>query len=234
MNSRPSTNSVTVAAFALLALLATSASAVKLKEATIYVEGNATDGDAGIQVFFDAEGWKKMKIYDPDGNKVFDVKGLGSIADQGLTELFIESVEPPLDDFPLDDLMARFPAGVYKFKGKRKDNKRLRGSAELTYDIPAGPVQIYPAEGDAADPYNLVLEWEPVADPPGSEIVGYNVIVVREDGVDQELDLVVGPDVTSLDVPKQFLVAGTEYKWEISAIEASGNKTISETEFETE
>jgi hypothetical protein len=175
-----------------------------------------------------------MKIYDPDGRKVFDVKGLGGIADQGLTELFIESVEPPLDDFPLDDVMARFPAGNYKFRGKRKDNKTLRGKALLTYDIPDGPLQVFPVDGDTVDPSNLVLEWESVPDPPGSEIVGYNIIVVREDGVPQEFDIVVGPDVTSLDVPSQFLAPGTEYKWEISSLETSGNKTITETEFETE
>jgi hypothetical protein len=219
---------------AVLVIIAVPASAAKLKEATIYIEGNATDGDAGIQVFFDAEGWKTMKIFDPDGRKIFDVRGKGGIAEQGLTELFIESVEPPLDDFPLDDLMARFPEGKYTFSGKRKDNASLRGKASLTYAIPEGPLQVFPAEGDEVDPEDLVLEWELVADPPGSEITGYNIIVVREDGVDQELNVVVGPDVTSLDVPGQFLAPGTEYKWEISAVETSGNKTISETEFETE
>ncbi len=89
-------------------------------------------------------------------------------------------------------------------------------------------------DGDAVAAEGLALEWERVPDPPGSEIVGYNVIVVREDGGSQELDILVGPDETSLNVPDQLLHAGVPYKWEISAVEASGNKTISETEFETE
>ncbi len=35
-------------------------------------------------------------------------------------------------------------------------------------------------------------------------------------------------------VPPEFMDPGTEYKYEVLAIEASGNQTITEREFETD
>jgi hypothetical protein len=35
-------------------------------------------------------------------------------------------------------------------------------------------------------------------------------------------------------VPPEFMASGTAYKFEVLAIEASGNQTISEREFETD
>ena len=44
--------------------------------------------------------------------------------------------------------------------------------------------------------------------------------------------MLVGPTVDSLTVPPEFLEEGAdECKWEVLAIERSGNQTISETEF---
>ena len=68
-----------------------------------------------------------------------------------------------------------------------------------------------------------------MADPPGSEIVGYQVIVERE----KLTPLVVfsadvSPATISVTVPSEFMEPGTEYKFEVLAIEASGNKTISD------
>jgi hypothetical protein len=50
-----------------------AAEQVKLKEATLIVEVNATDGDAGLQVFLDAEAWKSMRIVDPKRRPILDV-----------------------------------------------------------------------------------------------------------------------------------------------------------------
>ena len=40
--------------------------------------------------------------------------------------------------------------------------------------------------------------------------------------------------VTSVTVPDGILEQGTEYEWEVLAIEESGNQTLSSSEFETE
>ena len=104
----------------------------------------------------------------------------------------------------------------------------------MTHALPDGPVLVSPGEDDEVDPDNTVIEWEPVANPPGSMIVGYQVSVERETGSLRVFSAEVGRGTTSATVPPEFMQPGTEYKSEVLAIEASGNQTISEQEFETE
>ena len=227
---------LTIAAtIALVAGTATPAAwAARLDEAEIYMEINATDGDAGIQVFLDGEGWKRMKIFDPDGRKVLDFKARGNVGLQGVTELFFESAEPSFDEQPFEDFLALFPPGLYRFRGTTTEGDKLNGKARLTHQIPDAPVQISPADGAAVDPDDAVFTWDPVADPPGSEIVAYQVVVECEEPDFKVLDVFVDPDVSSLTVPPEFIEGGEECKWEVLAIEDSGNQTISETEFEVD
>ncbi|MGH9464056.1 MAG: fibronectin type III domain-containing protein [Thermoanaerobaculia bacterium] len=213
--------------------LAPEAWAVRLDESRIIIELNSTDQDVGIQIFLDGEHWKRLKVFDPDGNKIFDVKGKGSVGALGVTELFMESEEPSLEDLPLDDFLALFPEGKYRFVGRTVDGRELKGTARFTHAIPEGPFLVQPAEGAVVDPDNTVVEWQAVADPPGSEIVGYQVIVEREDEV-RVIDIKLSADITSVTIPPEFMEPGTEYKFEVLAIEDGGNQTISERAFETE
>ncbi len=224
------------AAVALVAgMAAPQAWAVQLDEAAIFIEINDTDGDAGIQIFLDAEGWEQMQVLDPDGNIVLDVQAGGSVGIQGITELFLESAEPSFEEQPLAEFLALFPEGEYRFRGRTTDGVPLRGRAELTHALPGAPVLVLPIAGDdEVDPEDTVVEWLPVADPPGSSIVGYQVIVEREEPSLRIFSADVGPDTTEVTVPPEFMEPGTEYKYEVLAIEESGNKTISEAEFETE
>src|SRR5688572_14095790 len=64
---------------------------IRLADATMIVEVNATDGDAGLQVFLDGEPWKSMTISDPDRRTILDVEAEGRLEGYGLTELFSES-----------------------------------------------------------------------------------------------------------------------------------------------
>ncbi len=99
-----------------------------------------------------------------------------------------------------------------------------------------GPVLVFPVDGEEVDPDDAVFSWLPVADPPGSEIVGYEVVVGCEEPGFVEYTAQVGPDVTSVTVSPEILDQedADECKWEVLAIEASGNQTISESEFEIE
>ena len=47
------------------------------------------------------------------------------------------------------------------------------------------------------------------------------------------LDVMMPPTATSLRVPPGFLRPLTEYSWEVLAIEASGNQTLSSSTFTT-
>jgi Fibronectin type III domain len=206
---------------------------IALEEAKIIVELNATARDVGVQVFLDGEAWRSMKIFDPKGRKLVDVSNMGSVGVLGMTELFFESEEPSLDELPLDEFLALFPAGQYIFVGETVDGEKISGRARFTHAIPDGPVIIAPAEGSVVDPSNTVIQWQAVADPPGSEIVGYEVIVERENPL-RTFDVKVPAAATSVTVPPQFLEPGTDYKLEVLAIEAGGNQTISEGSFSTQ
>jgi hypothetical protein len=89
-----------------------------------------------------------------------------------------------------------------------------------------------PDEGEVVDPgAALVISWDEVADPPGSAIAGYQLIV--EAGLLNVLDVKVPASVTSFTVPPEFLEADTDYDFEVLAIEAGGNQTITQSEFST-
>jgi len=136
-----------------------------------------------------------------------------------------------------------FPAGSYEFDGTSVDGEILHDKAELTYNIPDGPV-LGPPDGDtdvdADSP--LDITWQEVKKtipgiPPqhAVQIVGYQVLVFDADGGEspQEFNVVVPGDQTSVTVPPQFLQPDTEYDIEVLAIESSDNQTITEGSFET-
>ncbi len=80
-------------------------------------------------------------------------------------------------------------------------------------------------------------KWRTVLRVRGSgsvgEIVGYQVIVEQEDPLLRVFSADVPPDVTSIVIPASFMVPGVEYKFEVLAIEESGNQTLSERAFST-
>ena len=221
------------AAAALIAVTATpEAGAAKLDEAEIRIEINATDGDAGIQVFLDGEGWDTMVMTSPNGVE-FSVLAENSIGMQGITEFFFESAEPSFEEQSLEELLELFPEGIYRFRGRTTEGKQLTGKATLTHALPDAPFQVSPIDGEEVDPEDAVFTWGAVADPPGSEIVGYEVVIECEEPEFTKLSALVGAAVTSITVPPEVLGQedADECKWEVLAIEESGNQTISETEF---
>ncbi|HEY2920106.1 MAG TPA: hypothetical protein VGK77_14060 [Candidatus Binatia bacterium] len=224
----------------VLTLLATAPKlwAIPFSQTRIIIETNATAGDAGIQIFLDATGWKSLEISDPNGEKIFVVSTDGSVAKTGVTELFFESAEPSFADLPLDQLLVRFPEGDYPFVGITVDGKKLTGKATLKHNIPKGPEIISPK--GAANPNNpIVIDWEPVTEPfEGTNlavtIVGYQVIVERVKPQPLRVFSVDLPaTITKVTVPPEFIQANAEYIFEVLAIEASKNQTISEGSFTT-
>jgi hypothetical protein len=76
----------------------------------------------------------------------------------------------------------------------------------------------------------VVVAWKPVRTPPGIDIVGYQVVMTREDPL-RVLSVDLPASARRLPVPPVFLQRGTEYKAEVLAIEASGNQTLAEVAF---
>ena len=194
---------------------------VPFAAAEMFIELNATDEDAGIQVFLDGEEWERLRIFDPNGRKILDISASGGLRELGLTELFFESGEPsPAEVLDL------FPEGDYKFRGTTLEGELLVGKARLSHDFLEEP-HFSPADGEVVDLNDTVITWDAVAGA-----VAYEVIVENEDlGV--EMSVRVPASVRSLQVPPTFLTPNTEYDVEVLAISANGNKTISESNFMT-
>lgn len=213
------------------ATAATIESARPFKAADLKVEINATDGDAGLQVFLDDDAWNEVRIVNPAGAVMVDLQATGPLEEYGLTELFSESSEPPFGEFPLEEFKKLFPEGDYVFTGTLVDGTKLRSEVPLTHDFPAGPTILKPQDGAHVSAAAVMVRWEPSAQtPPGVHIVGYQVIVVREVGTRSlQADLVAS--ARKFRVPKEFLQDGTEYKAEVLAIETSGNQTLTEVTF---
>jgi hypothetical protein len=216
-------------------LIAASTSQTPAKEppepfddARLEIEVNATDGDAGVQVFADAEEWKQFEIFRPDGRRILNIKAQGVLRDFGLSELFSESSEPPFTELPFDEFKKLFPEGDYRFEGTTIDGRELESDVPFSHAILAAPTFIQPQDGGTLPADDAVIRWAPVAGA-----VDYEVIVTRDDEL-RVLDVTLSPEDTSLTVPPEFLDPGREYQIEVHASDASGNRIFTEVGFTVE
>jgi hypothetical protein len=201
---------------------------VPLDIARIYWEYNSSGNDLGVHVFLDGEDWRRMRIENPKEKVIFDVVGKGPYAKLGMTELFFEGAEPSLSEVELEDLLAMFPKGEYEFEGLTVDGEEIEGEAEFSHAIPDGPeVFAHFAQRDF-----LQIDWNPVASPPMGfpnepvSIVAYQVIV-------GSFQVTVPGTVTSVTVTPEYVASlePGEHDFEVLAIEASGNQSITEGTF---
>ena len=207
-----------------------AAKPIRLADASMIVEINATDGDAGLQVFLDGEPWRRMTLTAPNDRQILAVNTKTRLRNHGLTELFSESSEPSFKELPLNKFKRLFPEGRYAFRGVTIEGDPLVGKARLSHDFPDGPQIVAPVEGSTVPPGPVVADWNEVPEPTGINVVGYRAIVEREDPL-RVFSVDLPASVTSVTVPAEFIESGTEYKLEVQAIEASGNQTLTEIPF---
>jgi hypothetical protein len=213
--------------------------AEELDETRLIIEFNATDEDVGVQFFVDADGWKSLKIFDPAGKEIFDARTKGRLLEQGgAAELFVESVEPTLEDLPLDVFLERFPEGTYTFAGLTVDGVNLTGEADFSHDIPAAPELTLPVvSGDecaASVPIPVIVTWNEVTETIDGEPVDITAYEVIVEGDELKIDVVMPADAgTTLTIPTEALEPGTEYDVEVLSIAENGNQTITESCFVT-
>ncbi len=219
---------------------------IPLKEAKLNIEHNAKDEDTGFQGFIDSEGWNKITLSGPKG-KVLEFKATGTLGKLGLTELFFETVEPENADVPIVELLKTLPEGNYVFTGSaieagEKKGKTI-GTALLTHVIPKGPDLISPTEGALVPVDDLVVSWskvEKTIDESDVEIISYQLIIEKDEPPHPNmigkrgLSMYLPASVTQITIPKEFLEPGTNYNWEVLAIEESGNQSLTSSQFSTE
>lgn len=223
---------------------------LEFDEVNVYIEINATDGDAGLHGIFDADAWEETEVKNEEGDTVLEVEADGALKDQGLTETFFESAEPLCredEDEPgervvsLGEFLERFPEGTYTFEGETIEGDEIEGEAELTHNLPAEPdityfdgTQVMWAPGsDLGEcseagiepaPTGDIVAWEVAVEPADDEVEPLLVFSVQ-----------LGPDARMVTFPLAYLnsyPAGTLFKVEVGAIEESGNRTFSEVEQE--
>ncbi len=203
------------------------AGGTEFEETEFNIEYNFTDQDLGVRAFVDGEPWKSVTIINPNWKVILAVKAIKSLGMQGLAELFFESGEPTLGEVPIDVFLNRFPEGTYKFFGRDVERKFVHGDAEFTHDIPCAPVASY-GEGTRTISWDLVtnkIDNETgQCDEDDTDIVieGYEVVVEGEDG---EISITLPEDADEFVVPPEV---GEVLKFEVLAIEESGNQTIRE------
>ena len=213
----------------------------ELDPVNVFIEWNTTDGDQGIQFFWDSAGFTRMLVFNESGKKVLDIETKNGVKDQGLTEVAIESVEPDESEQTLEEFFERFPEGTYRFWGRSIEGGWLYGEAEFTHGL-AEPVTI-----DLED--WPTIKWEPGG---GADVVGYEVVVelvVKEANGDDGEERVLKQTTTLPEFVEQLTVSPEfvrligfyegsedweveELKVEILADEESGNRTITEIEVE--
>ena len=150
------------------AWLKESKAVIELSDASIIIEVNSTDGDAGFQVFLDGGGWRNVRVFDSNGQRILKVIATGGVRHiGGGTELFMESSEPAYEDLDdMADLVELLPEGEYFFVARTTDNHWATGTAELTHNIPAGPEIVEPMAPENEDECSTgvfvdsaVIEW---------------------------------------------------------------------------
>ncbi len=207
--------------------IGSEARAAEFKIAKIYWEYNASANDLGVHVSLDAEDWHTLKIFHPNGQSLFEVETRQGYKKFGLTEMFFEGAEPSLKDVPLRVLLDLFPKGGYKFEASAADGTTLVSTPKLSHAIPAGPE--VSAQMDEED---LIIRWKAVTRPPKGfpaekiNIVGYQVIV-------GSFQVTLPATSRSVTVPEEYvrsLPSGPQ-PYEVLAIEASGNQTLTEGSF---
>src|SRR5262245_62619063 len=195
-------------------------------DARLEIEFNATDGDAGFQIFADAEEWKRFEIFRPDGGRIVNFQTDGNLDDFGLSELFSESSEPPFTELPFAEFKKLFPAGNYRFEGETTDGHELASTVRFSHRILTAPVFVQPTDGGTLPVDDAVIRWQPV-----SGAVDYEVIVTQDSDESRVMDPTMSPQQTSITVPAEFLERGAAYKIEVHASHSSGNRIFTEIGF---
>jgi hypothetical protein len=206
---------------------------IRFDKSDLFIEVQATDGDAGLHMSVSGEDWARLTLRDPGGKRVFDVKGKNRLRAFGLSGMTFETSEQAFKEVPFRKFKARFPEGRYRFTGTTIEGRRLIGFDRLTHDVPSGPNVLAPARDAVVDPKGLVVRWQPVTKPSGIKIIGYTVIVTLEPSDSRVMSMELGPRATSASIPADFLEPGAEFKVELSVREKNGNRAITEVPFKT-
>jgi hypothetical protein len=255
MATRKSMGRLTLFLMAIASLTLAAATpavrAAEFSEAELFFELNHTDGDLGIHASIDGGPYSKLEIEDPNEHRILLVRASGHLAKQGLTQLFLESAEPPFDELAPEEFFRRFPEGVYEIGAKSLEGEEIEATVVLSHVLAALASNILVSGVPAAENCDavplpsvsepVIIDWDPVTTSHPEigmsgpvEIVRYQFFVEQGD-VKVAVDL--PPTQTQFLVPSEIIALGNTdepFKFEIIARTATGNNTAIENCFEVE
>jgi hypothetical protein len=194
--------------------------------AEIHVEKNATDDDTEIviEAVGGDDGLCQFRVDAPDGRPIVHFNTVDR-STGGQREFVIESPEPPGDA-----ILAGYPEGLYRFRGRTCDGDPFDSADPLSHDLPAAVVITSPAAGSEVDASNgIVIEWSPV---PG---VAEFIVELENESADPEqtLSLNLPAGTTHLEVPASWIASGAEYQVGVATVAPNGNVVFAEIQFTT-
>lgn len=150
-------------------------------ECKVIIETNSTDGDVGFHFLVDGNNLRHLKMYQPNGKRLFSYRTFGPLRKQTLTETFAESAEPlcwldPEEDAEdvqtLGEFLELWKFGEYAFRGKSRGLPWLQGATELTNILPAAPLDIeleieQDDDVDEEPEFDYTIAWEMAAEGDG-------------------------------------------------------------------
>ncbi len=232
---------ILVLASALCSTAAANARTVEFSEAELYFELNDSAGDLGIHSSIDGGPYTTLEIEDARGRVVLWMGAFGQLAQQGMTQFFLESAEPSFAELAPAAFFRRFPEGTYDIEAVGRRGVRFEAEVELSHVMAARPGHITSNGIPAVDcdaptlpsiSAPVIVDWDPVTQSHPTvgksgpvEIVRYEFFAERE-GVKFSVQL--PPTVTEFEIPAEVLALGDEFKFEIIARTASGNNTAVE------
>ncbi|MCC7384048.1 MAG: hypothetical protein IT384_19555 [Deltaproteobacteria bacterium] len=217
--------------------------AIPFKTTKLLIEHNTADEDTGFQLFLDGEPWRRIDVRNPRGQLVLTVTPRGKLRQLGLTEMFLESNEPPNAEVPIPEVLSNLPEGRYEFEGITIDGNELEGQATLSHRIPAAPEVSAPSGTDVAHDVDQVFSWTEVTTAlhggTNAAITHYQLIVNKLNQIPgpgfgaETVSIHVPASVRTMRVPAEFLLPSTDYEWEVHAIEENGNQSFAHGTFTT-
>lgn len=214
-------------------------------EAELFFELNDTDGDLGIHASIDGGSWTNLVITDPNGRTLLTIASQESLSAQGLTQLSIESAEPPFEELAPPDFFLRFPLGEYVIEAQAQGGGALRSTATISHVLAAPPENILVSGLPAAESCDakplprvsppVVIDWAPVTTShpdigeSGPITVSLYQLFVEREGIKFSVDL--PRTVTEFEVPTWVTAQGNQFKFEIIVRTATGNNTAVESCF---
>jgi hypothetical protein len=195
-------------------------SAEPFERVAIFLEYNATDEDAEVVVDLKADApLERLTIIAPDDRKVLRL-GSSDLQQIGINELILETTEPSLQE-----VLAAYPPGVYRFVGRTHGGQVLFSTATLSHQLPAAPQFLHPLDGATGVPINgASASW---TSPPAAS---YLVELEQEDIGIELLTNVLGT-TTSLAFPNGWLAPGREHQIGVGLRAANGNLVVTEIQF---